>query len=1316
MSDITGSCAQSYIAHITTQLNRSISIWVSDGSGGVTCYPTVTPCPAGDVVMCRNTRGDAVSPPSMHCGTALSPVANGNVIYPSGDVFPSQAFLVCDLGYTKSSTNWYADCGTGGSWATTSGPQTCNVNNCPTPAITNGMVTGSAPVFNVACNANFGIVGNPTVTCTSGNTTTTVPTCEPICPILNISNASYSTANQLVGTNVNVTCNSGFEMFGPQTVTCQASQLWTTIPECEAIVCKTLPTINNGGATASSMTKYGVLHIHCNTGYTLSGMATSKCLSNGSWESPIASCTEMTCTSPPSTPANGAVTTGTNTLSSVLQYSCNEGYQLSGTSYTVCQADGSWSTANPMCTQITCPMATPPPASGTVSSSANTYLSSRQYSCMTGYTLTGSTDTVCLSNGKWSGTQPICSRIMCSAPIPQVTDGGVEMGGTTYLTVRGFFCNPDYALSGSRYTVCQADGTWSTATPNCTENTCRTLMTPMNGYVYMDDRTFGSKASFSCIAGYRLTGVSSVTCLTSQTWSAPSPTCTNITCPSPPTALTNGAVSSGTNTFSSVRQYSCMEGYQLSGTSYTICQADGSWSTANPMCTQITCPMTTPPPASGTVSSSANTYLSSRQYSCMTGYTLTGSTDTVCLSNGKWSGTQPTCSKNTCPTLLAPINGYVYMDGTAFGSKTSFGCNVGYELTGVSSVRCLTNQTWSAISPTCTKITCPVLATPPNALVSPGTVDFQAQRTFSCSDGYTLSGDSQLVCLLNGSWSAPLPNCSKSAECAPLNVGNATVSSGPYRVNSIVNITCNAGFELSGNAMVICLDSQKWSSIPICNRVPECPLLIVNNAVVSGVSTRVNSIRNITCNVGFELSGHSLVTCLPSGDWTTFPVCNRVPQCPLLTVSNGIVSGGSNTVNSIRSITCNANFDLSGNSMVICLATAAWSSTPVCNPRPCPGPPNTNNGVVMSDPSASYAYGDSVYVQCNTGHSGSDNITCTADGTWSTLTCSASDCGAIQKPVNGMFFTNGTTYGSMASFTCNIGYNLAGSSSITCPESGVWSATFPSCDRVVCNTLVKPTLGTVRIAANDYLSTATYSCNDGYVLSGDAVTTCLLTGLWSTSPPTCQRIPTCAVLTIANGAFSEQQTQRLSAVANVTCNEGYKINGSRSVVCLESGKWSDTPHCMDSTMACPELLAPANGLIDNGSLDLGTGRKYSCSAGYTTMDPTTTFCLKGGHWSEPAPACALPCTSEQTTPSSTSSNIVAGVIGFLAGLIIPAALIIIYLARYRGKAKTITITESENAKPSAIFVSQLTENDAYEMTSTGVETTPEPEYATMSTA
>ncbi|XP_065189561.1 P-selectin-like [Sycon ciliatum] len=283
------------------------------------------------------------------------------------------------------------------------------------------------------------------------------------------------------------------------------------------------------------------------------------------------------------------------------------------------------------------------------------------------------------------------------------------------------------------------------------------------------------------------------------------------------------------------------------------------------------------------------TYLTVRGFFCYPGNALSGSRYTVCQADGTWSTATPNCTANTCWSLSAPINGYVYMDDTTFGSKASFSCNAGYQLTGVSSVTCRTDRTWSAISPRCTKITCPVLATPPNAILSAGPVDFQAKRTFSCSDGYTLSGDSQLVCLLNGSWSAPFPTCSKLAECAPLIIGNAAVSSGPYRVNSIVNITCNAGFELSGSAVVICLDSLKWSSLPICNRVPllpECPVLVVSNATVSSGSNKVNSIRSVSCNAGFELSGNSMVICLASKSWSTLPVCNKLRTTASLTTTN----------------------------------------------------------------------------------------------------------------------------------------------------------------------------------------------------------------------------------------------------------------------------------------------------------------------------------------------------------------------------------------------------------------------------------------------
>ena len=62
--------------------------------------------------------------------------------------------------------------------------------------------------------------------------------------------------------------------------------------------------------------------------------------------------------------------------------------------------------------------------------------------------------------------------------------------------------------------------------------------------------------------------------------------CAEIICTDQVTAPTDGQVTNGGNTLSVVRQFSCMEGYQLSGESYTRCQENGSWSTAKPVCTR----------------------------------------------------------------------------------------------------------------------------------------------------------------------------------------------------------------------------------------------------------------------------------------------------------------------------------------------------------------------------------------------------------------------------------------------------------------------------------------------------------------------------------------------------------------------------------------------------------------------------------------------------------------------------------------------------------------------------------------------------------
>ena len=50
------------------------------------------------------------------------------------------------------------------------------------------------------------------------------------------------------------------------------------------------------------------------------------------------------------------------------------------------------------------------------------------------------------------------------------------------------------------------------------------------------------------------------------------------------------------------------------------------------------------------------------------------------------------------------------------------------------------------------------------------------------------------------------------------------------------------------------------------------------------------------------------------------------------------------------------------------------------------------------------------------------------------------DCGNLTDPANGQVtHTTGTTFGQIATYSCNIGYNLVGNSTGVCQDTGEWS-------------------------------------------------------------------------------------------------------------------------------------------------------------------------------------------------------------------------------------------------------------------------------------
>ena len=64
----------------------------------------------------------------------------------------------------------------------------------------------------------------------------------------------------------------------------------------------------------------------------------------------------------------------------------------------------------------------------------------------------------------------------------------------------------------------------------------------------------------------------------------------------------------------------------------------------------------------------------------------------------------------------------------------------------------------------------------------------------------------------------------------------------------------------------------------------------------------------------------------------------------------------------------------------------------------------------------------------------------------------ANDCGSLTNPINGQVDTSpGTNYMSTATYSCDNGYELNGSSTRTCSSDGMWTRAAPIC---VARTLV----------------------------------------------------------------------------------------------------------------------------------------------------------------------------------------------------------------------------------------------------------------------
>ncbi|KAH3840535.1 hypothetical protein DPMN_113985, partial [Dreissena polymorpha] len=1131
--------------------------------------------------------------PTCVCSTFAQP-ENGAIQISSNG---SMAVYTCGQGYTLKGGN-QQECGTVASQLVGNTPPTCVACAMLNSTVSYVLSTdGSTTIATFQCGDNYTMVGQRSSQCRSDGTwSNTPPTCVT-CPALTFTTGLQVTRVSEADRSVaHFSCKGGYSLLGAATLTCLTDRTWDAVQP----TCVKCPGLTNPSSGVVNMTTDGLTSIAtytCSHGYHLEGDNQLMCNTSGQWEGtvPICKC------DPPAEIANGSYVMSSN--GGHVTYSCDQGYTVAGSQSRTCASNGTgWSNSEPSC--VRCDDFSPPAGvtTSTVTDGSETKL---LFTCGLLYSLGGTAVARCLPNGTWDiPATPMC--VSCE-PLTNVTNGMMSYTTNGTSTAVSIECGTGFTLSGKLELECGADGTWSSQLPYCVS--CPTMSDILNGKIAMTTNGSVTMAIYSCERGYTLVGSAALSCRATGTWSGPAPTCVCSTFAQP----ANGAVQISSN--GSVALYTCGEGYTLKGGNQQECGTVASQLVGNTPPTCVACAMLN---STTNYVLSTNGSTTSASFQCGANYTMVGQSSSQCRSDGTWSNTPPTCV--TCPALTINTGLQVTRVSEAYRSVAHFSCKGGYTLLGAATLTCLTDRTWDAVQPACVK--CPGLTNPTSGAVNMTTDGLTSIATYTCSHGYHLEGDNQLMCNMFGQWEGTVPVC----KCDP----PAEIANGSYVMSSNgghVTYSCDQGYTMAGSQSRICAsDGTGWSdSEPSCVRCENFspPAGVTTSTVTNGSMTQIL----FTCGIAYSLGGTAVARCLPNGTWD-IPATPKCVSCePLTNVTNGTMLYTTNGTSTSVSIECGTGFTLSGKLELECGADGTWSSQlPQC--VSCPSMATPQNGAVIVsniNNSARAAF------SCKKGYKliGEATLSCLPDATWSGLppTCS---CEAFQKPVHGNL--SQSSNGTQAMVTCGEGYTLSGVSLIDCSvATALTTYTPPTC--TLCQPLLTPT--GYALSTDGSRTVALYSCEVGSTLVGPSTTSCRPDGTWDTSPPRCV---TCDSLGRPPGGDVSLMYEGTATLAVFSCDVNHTLLGAPALTCRDDGSWNFMePQCVK----CPSLTPLLSGTINLTTDGTRPTARFSCTAGYHLDGVAMVTCAGSGNsassWDSSIPTCKCDPAASLANGTMTTS-------------------------------------------------------------------------------
>ncbi|XP_017156508.1 uncharacterized protein LOC108164994 isoform X2 [Drosophila miranda] len=277
-------------------------------------------------------------------------------------------------------------------------------------------------------------------------------------------------------------------------------------------------------------------------------------------------------------------------------------------------------------------------------------------------------------------------------------------------------------------------------------------------------------------------------------------------------------------------------------------------------------------------------------------------------------------------------------------------------------------------------------------------------------------------------------------------------------------------------------------------------------------------------------------------------------------------------------------------------------------------------------------------------HPGGDEDCARFDGSkgwlWSDTNCNTllnficqhqpKTCGRPEQPPNStMVALNGFEVGAQIKYSCDSNHLLVGPATRTCLETGFYNEFPPVCKYIECGLPASIAHGSYGLLNSTvgYLSLVKYSCEEGYEMIGRALLTCDFDERWNGPPPRCE-IVECDTLpgNYYNTIIHAPNGTYFGSKAEISCPQGYRMEGPRQLSCLASGQWSSAlPRCIKLEPSTQPTAAPTSP--SSAATPPPFRPKISSTTSRTPYRPASTSSTNGGSSSSSSTVGTYPSIS-----------------------------------------------------------------------------------------